>query len=89
MNDIVLNLLYISGGLMILALILNFVRFMLGPSLVDRIIAFDVLTVGSLGLMGLVSVLDGRLIYLDVSIIYGLLSFVAVIVVGKYIAKSL
>jgi multicomponent Na+:H+ antiporter subunit F len=89
MSDIVLNLLYISGGVMLLALILAFYRFIIGPSLVDRTIAFDVLTVSSLGLMGLIALLEARQIYLDVNIIYGLLSFVAVIVVGKYIEKSL
>lgn len=89
MSDTVLTLLFIAGGIMLLALALTFVRFIIGPSLVDRIISFDVLTVGSLGLIALIALLDNRLIYLDVNIIYGLLSFVAVIVVGKYIEKSL
>lgn len=89
MSDIVLTLLFISGGIMLLAFALTFVRFVIGPTLIDRTIAFDVLTVGSLGLMGLIAVLENRQIYLDVNIIYGLLSFVAVVVVGKYIRKSL
>lgn len=89
MNEIALTILYIAGALMLLALVLTFVRFVLGPTLVDRIISFDVLTVGSLGLIALLAVFENRLIYLDVNIIYGLLSFVAVIVVGKYIEKSL
>ncbi len=89
MSEIVLTLLYISGGIMLLALIITFIRFIIGPSLIDRTIAFDVLTVGSLGLMGLFALLEARQIYLDVCIIYGLLSFVAVVVVGKYLRKSL
>jgi multicomponent Na+:H+ antiporter subunit F len=89
MSDTVLTLLFIAGGIMLLALALTFIRFIIGPTLVDRTISFDVLTVGSLGLIALVAILDNRQIYLDVNIIYGLLSFVAVIVVGKYIEKSL
>lgn len=89
MSEIVLTLLYIAGGIMLLAFLLTFVRFVLGPTLIDRTIAFDVLTVGSLGLMGLIAVLAHRQIYLDVNIIYGLLSFIAVVVVGKYLRKSL
>ena len=89
MNEIVLTLLLIAGGIMLLALALTFVRFVIGPSLIDRTIAFDVLTVGSLGLMGLIALFENREIYLDVNIIYGLLSFVAVVVVGKYLRKSL
>jgi len=89
MSEIVLTLLFIAGGIMLLALALTFVRFVIGPSLIDRTIAFDVLTVGSLGLMGLIALFENRQIYLDVNIIYGLLSFVAVVVVGKYLRKSL
>jgi multicomponent Na+:H+ antiporter subunit F len=89
MNEIVLTLLLIAGGIMLLALALTFIRFVIGPSLIDRTIAFDVLTVGSLGLMGLIALFENREIYLDVNIIYGLLSFVAVVVVGKYLRKSL
>ncbi|MHC1777618.1 MAG: monovalent cation/H+ antiporter complex subunit F [Lentimicrobium sp.] len=89
MSEIVLTLLYIAGGIMLLALALTFVRFVQGPSLIDRTIAFDVLTVGSLGLMGLIALFENRQIYLDVNIIYGLLSFVAVVVVGKYLRKTL
>jgi multicomponent Na+:H+ antiporter subunit F len=74
---------------MLVALVLTFVRFVLGPSLIDRVIAFDVLTVGSLGLMGLIALIENRQIYLDVNIIYGLLSFVAVVIVGKYLRKTL
>ena len=89
MNELTINLLLISGGIMILALILTFVRFIIGPSIVSKTIAFDVLTVSSLGLIALVALFEQRQIYLDVSIIYGLLSFVAVVVIGKYIEKSL
>lgn len=89
MSNLVLTLLYTAGALMLLALALTFVRFVIGPSLIDRTIAFDVLTVGSLGLMGLLALFENRQIYLDVNIIYGLLSFVAVVVVGKYLRKTL
>lgn len=89
MSDLVLTLLYLAGAIMILALVLVFIRFFIGPALVDRAIAFDVLTVGSLGIIALLSVLLGREMYLDVNIIYGLLSFTAVVVVGKYIEKKL
>ncbi len=89
MSEIVLTLLFIAGFIMLLALALTFIRFIIGPSLIDRTISFDVITVGSLGLMALIALLENRQIYLDVNIIYGLLSFVAVIVVGKYISKTL
>lgn len=89
MSDLVLTMLIIAGGIAILAMALTFIRFLMGPNLADRTIAFDVMTVGSLGFIALISVLYGREMYLDVNIIYGLLSFTAVVVVGKYIEKKL
>ncbi|MBK7030205.1 MAG: hypothetical protein IPH45_13825 [Bacteroidales bacterium] len=41
------------------------------------------------GTNGTLCIAGSRQIYLDVCIIYGLLSFVAVVVVGKYLRKSL
>lgn len=89
MNNTVETILLIAAGITFLALLLAFIRFLAGPSLVDRTVAFDVLTVGSLGVIALVAFFAGREMYLDVNIIYGLLSFVAVLVIGKYIERSL
>ncbi len=89
MNDLVNNILYVSAVIILIALLLSMWRFFKGPALVDRVISFDVTTVGSLALIALLAFFSGRQIYLDISIIYGLLSFIAVVVIGKYIEKSL
>ena len=82
-------IIYISVGLMSVAMLLGLIRFIKGPSVVDRVIAFDSLTVTSLALIGVIAVLANRMIYMDVAIVYGLLSFLGVIVVAKYIQKGL
>ena len=89
MSETVELILYIAGVLMFVALFLVLIRFIIGPTLVDRTISFDVITVGSLAVMALIAVFNQREVYLDVNIIYGLLSFIAVVVVGKYLEKSL
>ncbi len=89
MNNIALTLLLIAGGIILFALLIIFIRFLNGASLTDKMIAFDTFTVGSLGLIALLAVFENREMYLDVNIIYGLLSFTAVVIVGKYIEKSL
>ncbi len=89
MNEIAQTILLISAGVMLLALVIIFLRFIIGPTITNRVIAFDTMTVGSLGLIALIAVIEQRQIYLDVNIIYGLLSFIAVVVIGKYIEKSL
>ena len=69
--------------------ILVIIRFLLGPSILDRVIALDVLTVSSIGLIVLVAHFFDRAIYIDVSIVYAILSFIGVIIIAKYMEKSL
>ncbi len=65
------------------------IRFLIGTTIADRIVAMDVLTVGSIGMLVILSRMFERVIYLDVAIVYGILSFIGVIVVAKYMEKSL
>jgi len=80
---------YIAVGIMTLAMLLAMVRFVKGPSVVDRVVAFDSLTISSLVIISVIAMLSDRMIYFDVAIVYGLLSFIGVIVVAKYIQKGL
>ncbi len=78
-------LVYIAAGIASLAFLLSLYRFMRGPVAVDRVVAFDVLTIISLTGIVLIAVLEGRTIYLDLALVYALLSFLGVIVVAKYL----
>ena len=80
---------YVAVGIMTLAMLLAMVRFVKGPSVVDRVVAFDSLTISSLVIISVIAMLSDRMIYFDVAIVYGLLSFIGVIVVAKYIQKGL
>ncbi|MCF8366800.1 MAG: hypothetical protein K9H16_13515 [Bacteroidales bacterium] len=82
-------LLSIALGIIVISFILVIVRFMLGDTVVDRVVALDVLTVSSIGLIVMLAHFFGRVIYIDVSIVYGILSFIGVIVIAKFLAKSL
>ena len=83
------TLLYLSLLLIALSFIMVIIRFILGKTVADRVIAFDVLTVSSIGMLVILAWLLGRVIYLDVAIVYGILSFIGVIVIAKYLEKSL
>lgn len=69
------------GGAFLLAL----VRFIKGPSAADRVVAFDVMTVISIAVIVLAALAEGRGIYLDVALVYALLSFLGVIAVARYL----
>ena len=68
-----------------LALLLTFIRFVMGPSAADRVIAFDVLTIISITAIVITALVEERGIYLDVALVYALLSFLGVIVVARYL----
>jgi len=82
-------LLYISMLFIGMAMILALVRFIKGNTTVDRIISFDVLTIISIALIVLIAYTSERVIYLDVALVYGLLSFLAVIIIARYFEKGL
>jgi multicomponent Na+:H+ antiporter subunit F len=71
------------------AFLLALWRFFKGPSDADRIVAFDTLTVISLTGIALIAYLEGRGIYLDVALVYALLSFLGVIVVARHLEQGL
>ncbi|MGB9194771.1 MAG: monovalent cation/H+ antiporter complex subunit F [Azonexus sp.] len=71
------------------AFLLALWRFIKGPTPADRVIAFDVLTVISIsGIVG-IALVARRAIYLDVALVYGLLSFLGVIVIARYLERRL
>ena len=71
------------------AFLLALWRFIKGPTPADRVIAFDVLAVISIsGIVG-IALVAGRAIYLDVALVYGLLSFLGVIVIARYLERRL
>ncbi|OEU70137.1 MAG: cation:proton antiporter [Desulfuromonadales bacterium C00003068] len=78
-------LIYIATALTGVAFLLALVRFIIGPVAVDRVIAFDVLTIISVTGIVLIAVLEDKAIYLDVALVYALLSFLGVIVVARYL----
>jgi len=70
------------------AFLLALYRFLKGPSVADRVVAFDVMTIVGITAIVLVAYLEGRGIYLDVALVYALLSFLGVIVVARYIERG-
>ena len=83
------TVLLIAAVIMMLAILLTLYRFFKGPTAADRLVSFDVMTVSSLALIGIISRFSGRIIYLDVAMVYGLLSFLGVIIVARYFEKGL
>ena len=52
--------------LIILSMALAFVRFIIGPDTVDRLVSYDVMTIASIAIIGIISYSAKRIIYLDI-----------------------
>jgi multicomponent Na+:H+ antiporter subunit F len=72
-------------GLMALAT----VRLVLGPTAPDRVIALDTVNTLVIASMILFGVVFREIIFVDVAIVYGLLSFVSTLYIAKYIGGEL
>jgi multicomponent Na+:H+ antiporter subunit F len=72
-----------------LAIVLASLRMIFGPTLADRVVALDSLTVISISLIVIIALFSGRIIYLDVAMIYAIMSFAGVVVAARYIEGGL
>jgi multicomponent Na+:H+ antiporter subunit F len=83
------TILSIALGIMLLSVIFSLIRFVKGPCYSDRVIAFDVMTISSLAIIAGIAYMTNRVIYLDIAMVYGILSFLGVLVVARYLEKGL
>jgi multicomponent Na+:H+ antiporter subunit F len=82
-------ILLIAAALILCSIVFGVIRLALGRTLIDRVAAVDLLTVVSISLVALYAHLGGRSLYLDVALVYGALSFLAVLAVARYLERGL
>lgn len=70
-----------------LAMLLAVVRVAIGPTLADRVLALDLLTVLAMGFVGAVAIRTGLTLFLDIAIALALLGFLATVAFARYIVS--
>ena len=85
MADVIMQ---IAGVLIFFSIVFGVLRLILGRTVIDRVVAIDMLTVVSISLIALYAHLSGRFVYIDVALVYGLLSFLAVLAVARFLEKG-
>ena len=81
--------LFAAAVLIFFGIALGVLRLILGRTIVDRVAAVDMLTVISISVIALYADVSGRFIYLDVALVYGVLSFLSVLAVARYLERGL
>ena len=77
-----------AAVLIFLGVAFGVLRLVLGRTAVDRVAAVDMLTVVSISLIALYAHVAGRFIYLDVALVYGVLSFLAILAIARYLERG-
>ena len=79
----------ISALLIFFSIVFGIIRLIIGPETVDRVVAIDLLTIVTIALIALIAHQMERYIYLDVGLVYGLLSFLGVLAVARFLEKGI
>jgi multicomponent Na+:H+ antiporter subunit F len=74
---------------LVVLMVLATIRLVLGPTAPDRVIALDTVNTLVIASMILFGVVFREIIFVDVAIVYGLLSFVSTLYIAKYIGGEL
>jgi len=84
-----LNVILPIAFLMItIALILNIYRIIIGPTLSDRILALDTLSINAIALIILVSLFLDTALYFEAALLIALMGFIATVALSKYLLRG-
>lgn len=75
--------------LLLLSMLITLYRFLIGPTLTDRVVAFDVVNIIGVSLLVLLSLYFQRSLYLDIALVFGLIGFLGTTIFGRYIEKGI
>jgi len=68
---------------------LCFLRMLMGPTSSDRAVAVDTITTTVVALLVFLGFIFQRYVYLDVSLVYSVLSFVGLVALARFLEKGI
>lgn len=85
--DILAMSLNVAFVLVVLGVVLAFIRLVLGPSLPDRVVALDMMTVLIVSFCGVYAILSGDPAFVDVAIVLALVGFLATVALARFVER--
>ncbi len=82
------NPFFLSVATIGIFILISFFRIILGPKASDRVVGLDTINTMVVISMILIGAAQNSSIYIDVGIVYALLSFVATLFISKYLEGS-
>lgn len=78
-RELVIQGAWAAAGLLVVGMLLAFIRLVRGPSLPDRVVAFDAMAVMSTGALGLAAIATDEPLLIDVTLVAALITFLGVV----------
>ena len=78
----------IALAMLSVALLLAFVRLVRGPSLPDRVVALDLISILAAGVTAVYAIAAEQAVFLDVAIILALIAFLGTVAFARYVEKQ-
>jgi multicomponent Na+:H+ antiporter subunit F len=75
--------------LIALSLMFTLIRFVKGPTLADRVVAFDSMSIIATSLLVVLSFYFQKSLYIDIAFVFGLIGFIGTVVFAKFLNKEL
>lgn len=67
-----------------IAIFLSFIRFIKGSSFIDRVVAFDTMSIIAVSLLTILSISIKESFYLDIAFVFALIGFIGTIVFARF-----
>ena len=81
-------LLLVVFGILSLSFFLAFYRLLRGPSVPDRVVAMDLITALTVGMIAVYSIISNKSVFLDAVVVMALFSFLGTIAFAKYLERK-
>ncbi|MBK5192224.1 MAG: cation:proton antiporter [Flavobacteriaceae bacterium] len=78
---------YIILPILSISVILIIIRFLKGPSIVDRVIALDLIITTGIGIIAVYSIITNQPTFLDIAMILALIAFLGTVAFSYYLEK--
>lgn len=79
----------IAAYLALAGMAIAIIRMLKGPTAADRVVALDVMTIISISLIVFIAAMLKRIIYIDVALVYALMSFIGVVAIARFLERGL
>ncbi|MFO7701799.1 monovalent cation/H+ antiporter complex subunit F [Psychroflexus maritimus] len=78
---------YIILPILSLSSLVVFIRFLIGPGIVDRVVALDLVITIGIGIIAIYSIINDKPTFLDIATILALIAFLGTVAFAFYLEK--